>query len=284
MADQMIGILGAGTMGAGLAALAAGYGMPVAMVDVDPAVVGAAISRVRQHLRTGRLVAGLPIPSNAGALVRVTTDLNEIAQASVVVECLPEDAALKRRLIGEAAEIVRPDTVLTTNTSAIPVDELADALPHPEKLVGTHFMNPPYAIEGVEVVCGPRTAPEALATVTDLLRRLGRQPVVVGDAPGFVINRILQHMINEAARVVQEGIAGAEQVDALFTRCLGHRIGPLGTADLIGLDNVVDTLKVLEERTGVATYEPCALLIDKVRRGELGRKSGTGFFDYRESP
>jgi methoxymalonate biosynthesis protein len=167
-----------------------------------------------------------------------------------------------------------------SNTSAIPIGELAQAIAHPGDLLGVHFMNPAYQITMVEVVRGPRTSDAALAAGLSVLAALGRRPVVVNDGPGFVINRVLQRMINESARIVAEGIGSAEAVDALFTGCLGHRSGPLATADLIGLDNVVDALTVLLERTGDDGYAPCDLLLAKVNQGHLGRKSGRGFFDY----
>jgi methoxymalonate biosynthesis protein len=281
VADGTLAILGAGTMGTGLAALAIGHGVPVVLVDTDSTAVDRAPAAVRLHLRTAQLLGGLAVPDGAEDLLRTTTDPSQMVGVGAVVECVTEAADLKRGLLRTTADVVGRDAVLMTNTSAITVDELADALADPTLLVGAHFMNPPYLIEGVEVVRGPRTAPAVLAAAGTLLRQLGRRPVVVGDGPGFVINRILQRMINDAATVVEQGLATPEAVDELFTCCLGHRTGPLATADLIGLDNVVDTLRVLHERTRQDSYQPCQLLLDKVERGDLGRKSGTGFFTYR---
>jgi methoxymalonate biosynthesis protein len=279
--DELLGVLGAGTMGTGVAALAIAHGVPVVLMDIDQGAAARAAAEVRQHLRMCQLVAGLPVADDAETRLTVTTDCSQLAAVTAIVECVVEDADVKGKLLGAVAAVVRPATVLMTNTSAIPVDELAEALSVPADLVGAHFMNPPYLIEGVEVVRGPRTGTEALARADAVLRRLGRRPIVVGDGPGFVINRVLQRMINEAATIVEEGIATPEAVDALFTTCLGHRSGPLATADLIGLDNVVDTLTVLRERIGQDGYRPCALLRDMVERGDLGRKSGAGFFVYR---
>jgi methoxymalonate biosynthesis protein len=281
LADDLLGVLGAGTMGTGVAALALAHGVPVVLVEVDPVAAAEAPATVRRHLRTAQLLAGLAVPDDAEDLLRVTSDPAAVAVATAVVECVSEAAAVKRDLLAATSAVVGSGVPLLSNTSAIPIDELAGALPEPSVLVGAHFMNPPYLIAGVEVVRGPRTGAAALDAATALLRRLGRYPIVVGDGPGFVINRILQRSINEAATIVQEGTASPEAVDELFTRCLGHRTGPLATADLIGLDNVVDTLTVLHERTGDDGYRPCALLRDKVARGQHGRKSGTGFFDYR---
>ncbi|GAA0940673.1 hypothetical protein GCM10009558_055090 [Virgisporangium aurantiacum] len=213
-------------------------------------------------------------------MLTVAADPAGVAAAAAVVESVTENPALKADLLATVSALVAPDTLITTNTSAIPVGELAAAVRQPAWLVGTHFMNPPYLIRGVEVVRGPDTGDAAMAAVVDLLAALGREPVVVGDGPGFVSNRILMRMINDAARLTEEGRATPEAVDAVFTGCLGHRMGPLATADLIGLDNVVDTLHVLLERTRDEAYRPCATLTGAVAAGRLGRKTGHGIHDY----
>jgi methoxymalonate biosynthesis protein len=169
-----------------------------------------------------------------------------------------------------------------SNTSSIPIDELAGAVVRPADLIGVHFMNPPYLIRTTEVIRGARTGEATLERMLTVLRALGREPVVVRDAPGFVTSRLLHPMINDAARIVQEGTASAEDVDALMQGCLGHRTGPLRTADLIGIDNLVDSLRVLFERTGDARCRPCDLLVQKTRDGHHGRKSGRGFYEYGE--
>jgi methoxymalonate biosynthesis protein len=243
--------------------------------------VAAAPARVARQLRLARLIGALPADGPAGELTTGATAA-ALAGSTVVVEAVTEHAGRKAAALGGASAAVEPGTLLVSNTSAIPIDELAGALPRPEELVGVHFMNPPYLIRTVEVIRGPRSGDAALAAVTALLSTLGREAVVVGDGPGFVVNRILQRMINEAVRVVAEGQASPDAVDAVFTGCLGHRTGPLATADLIGLDNVVDSLRVLHERTGDDGYRPCELLLSKVNAGELGRKSGRGFFEYQE--
>jgi methoxymalonate biosynthesis protein len=273
-----LAVLGAGVMGTGIATLAIGHGLPVTLVDVaEPALARAAAAVPGQH-RLARLMGKLPRTGPAGEL-RTSTDLAAVAGATVLIEAITERAELKARVLAEAAEHV-PGALLVTNTSAVPVDELAGSLPSPADLLGIHFMNPPYLIGTVEVIRGPRTSAAALATALDLLGALDRQPVVVGDGPGFVINRVLQRMINEATRIVADGIATPADVDALFTGCLGHTTGPLATADLIGLDNVADSLRVLAERTGDPGYLPSDLLLAKVAAGEWGRKTGRGFFTY----
>lgn len=269
-------ILGAGVMGTAIATLAIGRGLPVTLTDTDKSKVDRAESSVRQQLRLAQLMGKLPRTATTDGLTVTTTP--DLSGATVVIEAVTEQAELKAKVLAEAA--VAPGTLLVTNTSAIPVDELANAVAHPADLLGIHFMNPPYLIRTVEVIRGPRTGDAALAAATSLLTELDLHGVVVGDGPGFVINRILQRMINEAARIVDEGLATAEQVDELFRGCLGHQTGPLATADLIGLDNVVDSLRVLHERTGDDGYRPSAALTAKVAAGEHGRKTGQGFFEH----
>jgi methoxymalonate biosynthesis protein len=276
MTDQ-IAIIGAGVMGTGIATLATGRGLPVTLVDIDEPTLAKARATVSGQLRLARLMGALPGDVTAGELT-TTTATADVAGASAVIESITERADLKAKVIAEASAAVARGTLLASNTSAIPVDELAESARRPGDLVGIHFMNPPYLIKTVEVVRGPRTSEEAMTATTALLSALGMDGVVVNDGPGFVINRVLQRMINEAARIVEEGRASAEAVDALFTGCLGHATGPLATADLIGLDNVVDSLHVLHERTGDEGYRPCGLLLAKVRAGDHGRKTGRGFF------
>jgi methoxymalonate biosynthesis protein len=197
-----------------------------------------------------------------------------------VNEAITEDADRKALVHKEIADAVPPGTPRITNTSSIPVDELAGQVPSPEGLVGVHFMNPPYLIGTLEVVRGPRTGERAMAAVTELLALLGRRGIVVGDGPGFVTSRVLHRMINDAANLVEEGRATVEDVDALMEGCLGHPTGPLRTADLIGIDNLVDSLRVLHERTGDDGCRPSELLLRKVAEGHHGRKTGRGFYEY----
>lgn len=274
-----VAVLGAGVMGVGIAALAIGRGLPVVLVEVDDAAAAAARGKVRSELRMAQLMGALPRTGEVGELT-VTTSLDDAAGAAAVIEAVTELPDVKHAVLAKVSALVRPGTLLVTNTSAIPVDEMASSVVRPEDLVGVHFMNPAYLIRTVEVIRGPRTGEAAMAATAALLADLDREGVVVGDGPGFVVNRILQRMINEAARVVEEGRATPEAVDAVFQGCLGHRTGPLATGDLIGLDNVVDSLRVLHERTGDAGYAPCDLLLAKVAAGEFGRKSGQGFYHH----
>jgi methoxymalonate biosynthesis protein len=274
-----ITVVGGGVMGASIATLAVGHGIPVTLIDVDQEKLDSAGVRIPQELRMARLVGALPDDLPVAELV-TSGSISDTAGSTAVIEAITEVAELKEKVIREISSMMAPGTLLVSNTSAIPIDELAAAAARPAELVGTHFMNPPHLIRTVEVIRGARTGEPAMQAVRALLGALRRHAVVVHDAPGFVTSRVLHPMINDAARVVQEGTATAEDVDTLMQGCLGHSTGPLRTADLIGIDNLVDSLWVLHERTGDEGCRPCDLLLEKVRAGEIGRKSGRGFYGY----
>jgi methoxymalonate biosynthesis protein len=275
-------VIGAGTMGIGITTLALAHGTDVVLVDTDEKALRRADSAIARDLRAATLLGAAPLDVPAGKLTSyassaaVPDGLSPVA----VVEAVTEDPATKADVLARLSALVSPGTPLISNTSSIPVDELAEAVARPEDLLGTHFMNPAYLISTVEVVRGPRTAEHTVKTVEHLLGEFGRTPIAVRDSPGFVTSRLLHPMINDAARLVQEGVATAGEVDALMRGCLGHPAGPLQTADLIGIDNLVDSLQVLYRRTGDARSRPCELLLAKVRDGQHGRKSGRGFYDY----
>jgi methoxymalonate biosynthesis protein len=274
-----LAIVGAGVMGTNITTLALGYGVPVVLVDVGEDVLGRARKTITQKLRHAQLMGALPRDRTQGELL-TSTSLRDAADATTVIEAVTEVAAAKEEVLTEISGIVRPGTLLISNTSCIPIDEMAKWVVRGEELVGVHFMNPSYLITMVEVIRGTRTSDATMAAVTGLLTALGREALVINDAPGFVINRLLHPLINSAAMLVDEGIASAEVVDGLLEGCLGHSTGPLRTADLIGLDNLVDSLNVLYERRGDEIYRPCEGLLSKVREGNLGRKTGRGFYDY----
>ncbi|MEU5289233.1 3-hydroxyacyl-CoA dehydrogenase family protein [Streptomyces sp. CA-278952] len=274
-----LAVFGAGVMGIGIATLAVGRGVPVTLVDVDQARLDTAPQRVRSELRLAHMMGALPRGGPIGELQLAGSSV-AAADATWVIEAITEVADLKAKVHGEIAAAVAPGTLRVTNTSSIPVGELADQVPSPEDLVGVHFMNPPYLIGTLEVIRGPRTGDAAMSSVRELLSTLDRKGVVVGDGPGFVTSRVLHRMINDAANVVEEGRATVEDVDALMEGCLGHPTGPLRTADLIGIDNLVDSLLVLHERTGDESCRPSELLLRKVAEGNHGRKTGRGFYEY----
>ncbi|MGC0421407.1 3-hydroxyacyl-CoA dehydrogenase family protein [Embleya sp. AB8] len=274
-----LAVFGAGVMGIGITTLAVGRGVPVTLVDVDSARLDEARARVRNELRLAHMMGALPRTGPIGEL-RLAASASAAADATWVIEAITEVAELKAKVHGDIAGAVAPGTLRITNTSSIPVDELADRVPAPEDLVGVHFMNPPYLIRTLEVIRGPRTGDPAMSAVDALLATLDRKGIVVGDGPGFVTSRVLHRMINDAANVVEEGRATVEDVDALMEGCLGHPTGPLRTADLIGIDNLVDSLWVLHERTGDEGCRPSELLLRKVAEGNHGRKTGRGFYEY----
>ncbi|MCX4743063.1 MULTISPECIES: 3-hydroxyacyl-CoA dehydrogenase family protein [Streptomyces] len=277
--DRQVAIVGAGVMGSGIAALVLGHGIPVVLVDVDNTTLSAARVRIEQQLRHAQLMGALP-PGTAPGELTTSVSLADAADATAVIEAIVELPAEKAKVLAEVSAAVRPGTPVISNTSGIPIAELARSADRPEELLGTHFMNPSYLIRMVEVSRGPQTGDAAVAAVVELLSALNRKAVIVRDAPGFVTSRLLHPMINAAARIVGEGTATVEAVDELMEGCLGHPTGPLRTADLIGLDNLADSLQVLHERTGDPSCKPADLLLEKVRQGALGRKSGRGFYVY----
>jgi methoxymalonate biosynthesis protein len=278
--EQRIAVIGGGVMGTNIAALAVGHGVPVTLVEVDEAALTRAGDTVRQKLRHAQLMGALPAGREPGAFTQSLSASDAAAGATTVIEAVTELPETKAKVLAEVSAAARPGSLLISNTSCIPIDEMAASVARPDELVGVHFMNPAYLITMTEVIRGPRTSDATMAAVTGLLTALGRKSLVVNDSPGFVINRLLHPLINIAAKVVEEGVATPEVVDGLLEGCLGHSTGPLRTGDLIGLDNLVDSLNVIYERTGEESCRPCEGLLEKVRAGHLGRKSGRGFYDY----
>lgn len=277
--SHRLAIIGAGVMGTGIATLALGCGIQVVLVDTDPDKAENAPSAINRQLRHARLLKAFSDGQSLGKLT-VTTSIGEATDVTTVIEAVTEDPGIKAKVLAQVSETVAPDTLLISNTSGIPIDEMAAHVVRPDMLIGIHFMNPSYLIKTVEVIRGYRVGDVAMEKVSSLLAALDRKAIVVKDAPGFVTSRLLHPMINDAARIVSEGTASVEAVDALMQGCLGHPTGPLRTGDLIGLDNLADSLNVLLERTGDERYRPCELLLEKVRAGDLGQKAGHGFYDY----
>ncbi|WP_410539964.1 3-hydroxyacyl-CoA dehydrogenase family protein [Streptomyces sp. KL2] len=273
--QQPVGVVGAGTIGVSVAHALARSGTPVVIHDIAPA----ALARVHDAIADLERLATLRRGRRALADVSVTGDLADLAGVSLVVENVVEDPATKVEVHTALGRVLPSSTVVAVNTSAVPIETLGTALGDPRRAVGVHFMNPVALIDTVEVVGTPSSGEEQLSTVTGLLRHMGKRPVVVADRAGFVINRSLMLFVNEAIATLDDGVADARKVDQLFRGCLGHRSGPLQTADLIGLDTVRDTLLVLREHHG-EKFAPAPLLERMVAEGRLGRKSGSGFYDY----
>ncbi|MDU0289576.1 3-hydroxyacyl-CoA dehydrogenase family protein [Saccharothrix longispora] len=275
--DRPIAVVGGGTMGCGVAHGLAAAGHRVLVLEPDERARRSGASRVRDAARLAVLL-GHDRASPEDVLANVEwVGWDDIADVRFVVECAPERIALKESLFRDLDQRCPQDAVLASCTSAIPIGVLADRTGRPDRVIGVHFMNPVPVKRFVEVARTPRTSAETLAATTELLAGMGKEAIVVSDAPGFVTNRVLMATINDAATVVQEGTADAATVDEIFQRCFDHRMGPLRTADLIGLDTVVDTLHVLRELTGNDRYVPCDLLVGLVRDNRLGRKTGRGF-------
>ncbi|MEV6138343.1 3-hydroxyacyl-CoA dehydrogenase family protein [Nocardia sp. NPDC051990] len=280
--NGVVAVIGAGTMGSGIAQCLAQAGYQVEVVEPDRGVAERARRGIDEAVRLALLLGrgDRRTASGIGQRVRWAERIDELSAVGFVIECATERITLKERLFGELDRHCPEDAVLASCTSAIPIARLAAATERPDRVLGLHFMNPAPLTTAVEVVRGEQTAPYALARATDLVAALGKEAIVVGDRPGFVLNRVLMLSIAEAAATLDTG-TDAATVDALFEQCLGHRMGPLRTADLIGLDNVADTIEVLLRETGESHYRVPPALAALVDAGHFGRKTGRGFHDYR---
>jgi 3-hydroxybutyryl-CoA dehydrogenase len=282
---RRIGVVGAGTMGHGIAQISAQSGYEVVLVDAAPE----ALERGRSQIAKGfeRLVGkGKLSPEDRDqALARLSTggELAALETADLVVEAVVERLEVKQKVLSELDRICPPNAILATNTSSISITRLAGATGRPDKVIGMHFMNPVPVMQLVEVIRGLATSQETWEAVEAASRRMGKTPVEVHDAPGFVSNRVLMPMINEAIFCLYEGVGKPEAIDEVMKLGMNHPMGPLALADLIGLDVCLDILRVLQQGFGDPKYRPCPLLVKMVDAGHLGRKSGRGFYDYRQS-
>jgi 3-hydroxybutyryl-CoA dehydrogenase len=275
----MIGVVGAGTMGVGVAQCAVEAGHDVVVVERDRDALDRGPRRLRDGVRLSRLMRRAPAAAPTGT-VRWADSPAALSEAEFVVECATERVDVKRDILSTLDAVCPADAVLASCTSAIPVARLASFTGRADRVLGMHFMNPAPLKDAVEVVRGPQTSDATLARATALLDAMGKRAIVVNDGPGFVTNRVLMLTVNEAATVVQQGTADAATVDDVFTSCFGHPLGPLATADLIGLDTVLDSLVVLRDHTGDDRFAPSRLLVQLVEAGHVGRKAGRGFHRY----
>lgn len=281
-ADQLdVGVIGAGTMGSGIAQVCATAGLQVLLIDVGleqlqrgQAAIAASLAKLEAK---GTLPRGA---TEIAAKVRTSTDMADLARVSIVIEAAYEDVAVKEGIYKRLDLICRPDAVLASNTSSISITRLGAATKRPDKVVGMHFMNPVPLMTLVEVVRGLATSDETVARVNELAQRLGKTVVASQDAPGFIANRVLMPMINEAIFTLEEGVGTAEGIDTVMRLGMGHPLGPLALADLIGLDVCLAILEVLQRDMGDDKYRAAPLLRRYVAAGWLGRKAKRGFYTY----
>lgn len=279
---KMIGIVGAGQMGRGISQVCATAGYEILLVDVSEQSLTEAISKVRVGLERA-VERGSLTDHQAGevlALIHPMIQLDRLRDAQVVIEAIPEDLTLKRGLFAELNRICMPQAILASNTSSISVTKLGSASGRPDRVVGLHFMNPAPVMRLVEIVRGLETSERTVRLVLDLAKRLGKTPVVAKDVPGFIVNRVLIPMVNEAIFALEEGVASVEDIDLAMTAGANHPMGPLALADRIGLDTVLAICEVLYQDLGDPKFRPCSMLRRYVEAGWLGRKSGRGFYVY----
>ena len=275
-------VVGAGTMGNGVAHVFAQSGFEVILVDVSEDLLENALAAIKKNMDRQVKKGSLDEAARDSALdrIQVATDLSATSAAEVVVEAVPENQEVKERIFHTLDEVTSAGVILASNTSSVSITALAAQTGRPERVIGMHFMNPVPVMQLIEIVRGLATSDETVERITQLSRDLGKTPVLVRDSPGFVSNRVLMPMINEAIFCVHEGVAEAEAIDEIMKLGMNHPIGPLALADLIGLDTCLFILNVLHSDLGDDKYRACPLLRNYVAAGWLGRKTGRGFYTY----
>ncbi len=279
---ERIGVIGGGTMGNGIAHVFAQFGYAVTLVDIKQEFLVRALATIKANLERQVKKGIIAVNEVATILGRIATatELKAVANGELVVEAATEEPALKKKIFAELDAMCPPETILASNTSSISITEIAAVTKRPEKVIGMHFFNPVPLMTLVEVIRGLATDDETFNTVMKLSKALGKKPVAVNDYPGFVSNRVLMPMINEAIYCVMEGVAEKEAIDNVMKLGMNHPMGPLALADFIGLDVCLHIMEVLHQQLGDDKYRPCPLLRKMVAAGYLGKKTGQGFYSY----
>ena len=280
---QCIGVIGAGVMGQGVAQALAQAELEVLLIDVSDAVLAEAKQKIRQSLRLHRLLSARATRGNQNEVLEricFTTDMESLRAADFIIENVTEKWQVKQPVYALMDKIARPEVIFGVNTSAIGITKVGAATRRPDRVIGMHFMNPVPQKDMVEVIRGFHTSEATVETTRAFLKSAGKDCVIVNDSPGFVSNRVLMLTINEAAYLLHEGVASADDIDQIFRECFEHKMGPLETADLIGVDTILFSIEVLYESLSDSKYRPCPLLRKMVDAGLHGRKNGRGFFDY----